>query len=322
MKTKKKDMRVQALIRFASAITILNILGYSFLGFENSYAHPFVALLTGYSIELLLEFILAKTSNRTPKYAGGAKQLFIFLLPAHITSLAVSMLIFTNENLWGVVFAVSAALLSKVIFRVTYKGKSVHFLNPSNTGIAIAFIVFPWIGSAPPYQFTEFTSGVYDWILAGILVALGSFLNYRFTKKHLLIIAWLVTYFAQAVIRTQIFGTDTVAAIAPMSGLAFLLFTFYMVSDPSTTPFSKRGQIIFGSSVAIVYGITMELHLVFNLFWSLFIVCATRGLILMIMESKNKSEKMVISNEKIAREFKMKSKENAEVVLNTQTVEA
>jgi len=290
---KKKDIRVHALVRFASAITLLNILGYSFLGFENSYAHPFVALLTGYSIEFFMEFIISKTSNRPAKYTGGIKKVIIFLLPAHITSLAVSMLIFTNENLMGIIFGVSAALLSKVIFRVTYKGKSKHFLNPSNTGIAISFLVFPWIGSAPPYQFTEYTTGFYDWLVVAILVSLGTFLNYKFTKKHPLIISWLIAFIVQAVVRTQIFGTDTIAALAPMTGLAFLLFTFYMVSDPSTTPFSKRGQIIFGAAVAIVYGISMELHIVFNLFLSLFIVCTARGLIMMFSDNDWSTDKLV-----------------------------
>ncbi|MEL7061514.1 MAG: hypothetical protein AAGN46_15930, partial [Acidobacteriota bacterium] len=44
-------------------------------------------------------------------------------------------------------------------------------------------------------------------------------------------------------------------------------------SDPSTTPRSTRGQIIFGASVALVYGLLLLTHTVFTLFFALTIVC-------------------------------------------------
>lgn len=322
--TKKVDNRIPALIRFATAITVLNIAGYFYLGFEQSYANVCVALLTGYSVELLIETIRAKIEKREPAYKGGFKKLAIFLLPAHISSLAVSMLIFTNENLMGVVFGVTVALLSKVIFRVTMKGRSKHFLNPSNTGIAITFLVFPWIGSAPPYHFSEATTGYADWILILIFVSLGSFLNAKYTKKIPLILAWLGVFFLQAVIRTKIFGTDTIAALGPMTGVAFLLFTFYMVSDPSTTPFKKRNQIIFGASVALVYGILMELHIVFDLFFSLLIVCSIRGAYYWVTgllandENSNKDKILIKRQEETREEVIINSKERQpqEVVLS------
>src|ERR1051326_6627360 len=101
----KKDLRLAALIRFASAITILNIFGHLLLGFETSYAHPLVALLTTYTLEIFFETINARINKRKPAYAGGTKKMIYFLLPAHITGLAVSMLMFVNENLLPVIFA-------------------------------------------------------------------------------------------------------------------------------------------------------------------------------------------------------------------------
>jgi hypothetical protein len=285
---KKKDLRLPALIRFAAAISILNIAGYLFLGFEQSYATVFVALATGYLAEFIMEVVNAKSQKRPFRFKGGWKAKLSFILPAHISALAVSMLTFVNQNLMGVVFGVLVAILSKTIFRATINGRLRHFLNPSNTGIAMSFMVFPWIGAAPPYQFSEATSGAADWIILGALVCLGSFLNYKYTKKIPLILSWLIFFVFQAVVRTTIFQTDTLAALAPMTGIAFLLFTFYMVSDPSTTPFKKRNQIFFGAAVAVVYGISMELHLVFNLFISLMFVCALRGVYYWIYELRNK----------------------------------
>lgn len=275
---KKTDKRIPALLRFAAAITALNIVGHFYLGFEQSYAHAVIALLTGYTIELTIETVKAIVEKRRPAFMGGGfLGFFYFILPAHISSLAVSMLIFANVNLMPVVFGVAAALLSKTIFRVNMNGRSRHFLNPSNTGIALTFIAFPWVGSAPPYQFTESVVGYGDWLLVVIFITLGSFLNAKYTKKMPLIFAWLAGFAIQAIIRTNLMDTATVAALGPMTGVAFLLFTFYMVSDPSTTPMKFKNQIYFGLAVAFAYGALMALHIVFGLFFALASVCAARG---------------------------------------------
>jgi hypothetical protein len=65
-----------------------------------------------------------------------------------------------------------------------------------------------------------------------------------------------------------------------MTGVAFLLFTFYMVTDPATTPRTVRGQIAFGIAVAAAYGTLMAFHIVFGLFFGLTAVCAGRGVLL------------------------------------------
>jgi hypothetical protein len=273
----KKDLRLAALIRFASAITILNIFGHLLLGFETSYAHPLVALLTTYSLELVFETINARINKRKAAYAGGVKKMIYFLLPAHISGLAVSMLMFANENLLPVIFASALAILSKVIFKVTVEGKIRHFLNPSNTGIAVSFLLFPWVSTAPPYQFTENVTGSWDWILPVIFITTGSFLNIKLTKKAPLILAWLTGFFLQAVIRSYVFNNSMTSSLLPMTGVAFLLYTFYMISDPSTTPVNKKNQVFFGLGVAAVYGMLTSMHIVFGLFFSLIIVCTLRG---------------------------------------------
>jgi hypothetical protein len=63
-----------------------------------------------------------------------------------------------------------------------------------------------------------------------------------------------------------------------MTGIAFVLFTNYMITDPGTTPFKARAQFMFGSSVAIVYGILMQFNVVYTLFFATCIVCLGRGL--------------------------------------------
>jgi len=291
----KVDLRLPALRRFAIAITALTVLGHSFLGFEQSVAHVFIALLTGYTLEILLEWIDAHAHGRKPRFIGDFKNLVDFLLPVHIGSLAVAMLLYPNEQLFPISFAVSVLVGSKYIFRVHFEKGSRHFLNPSNTGIATTLIVFPWVGIAPPYMFTENLYGFADWLLPLVIIISGTFLNTRFTKRMPLIIAWLLAFAIFAFLRSLLFGTPLEIALIPMSGTAFLLFTFYMISDPGTTPFPAVKQAIFGISVALVYHLLVGFHIVFGLFFALVIVCSIRGMMMYWRASQEKN----ISREKL-----------------------
>ncbi len=273
----ERDLRLPALRRFAVAITLLNLLGHTVLGFEQSWAQPLVGVFTAYALEFLFELIHARVERRPLRCLGGWRVVVDFLLSAHITGLAVSMLLYANDRLLPVAFATAAATGSKVIFRAPVGGGTRHCFNPSNFGITLTLLAFPWVGIAPPYHFTENLTGAGDWILPGLIVLSGSFLNARFTHRIPLIAAWVGGFAAQAVARHLLFGTPVAAAWLPMTGVAFILYTFYMVTDPATTPGSPRGQVAFGAAVAITYGLLMGTHVVFGLFFALTIVCAARG---------------------------------------------
>jgi enediyne biosynthesis protein E5 len=278
-----RDVRLAALRRFAVAITVLNVVGHTVLGFEQAWIVPVVAVLTGYGCELALEAADAWATRR-PRRFDGLLALVDFLLPAHITGLAVSMLLYANQRLWPIVFAVVVAIASKQILRVRVGPGSRHFLNPSNTGIAVTLLLFPWVGIAPPYQFTENVDGVWDWVLPGIIVVTGTLLNGKLTGRLPLIGGWLAGFAGQAVIRSAALDTPVVAGLLPMTGLAFVLFTNYMVTDPATTPVKRSSQVVFGAAVAAAYGLLMLLHVAFGLFFALLAVCAMRGLGLYALE--------------------------------------
>ena len=273
---------MSALRRFGAAITLLNVLGHLFLGFEQSWAQPLVALATTYSLELLIELANAFAQRRRCVFAGGLDSLVTFLLPAHITGLATAMLLYANDRLLPIVFAASVAIASKTLLRVRTQSGSKHFLNPSNIGISLTLILFPWVGIAPPYMFTENLVGWADWALPALIVVSGTVLNAQLTHRLPLIGGWLGGFFLQAVVRSFWFGTPLAAACLPMTGVPFVLFTFYMVTDPATTPWHRQRQVGFGLAVAAVYGVLVASHVVFGLFFSLAIVCAIRGLALAV----------------------------------------
>jgi hypothetical protein len=279
-----EQARLGALIRFSIAITILNLLGHAYLGFEISFVQMLICAATGYLIEIILEAVAARSENRAPVFMGGGfTKLVIFLLPAHITSLATSMLLYPGDRILPLVFGVVIAMTSKAIFTVTVGGRRRHFLNPSNTGIFATLFLFPMVG-ALPYHFTSELYGYWDWALPALILCTGTLLNSIFTKRMPLILAWVGAFILQAVVRHYLYPTELSASLAPITSVPFLLFTFYMITDPQTSPSSVRGQIVFGASIGAVYGMLVALHVVYMIFPALFIVCVGRGLVLYLCE--------------------------------------
>src|SRR4051812_24698238 len=134
--------RLGGLRRFAVAITILNVIGRAFLGFEQSWAQWFVALGTAYTLEIILETAIAWSQARKPAFVGGPASAIDFLLSAHIAGNAVSMLLYANDRLLPFAFAASVAIGSKTLFRISTGRGSRHFFNPSNLGIATTLVCF------------------------------------------------------------------------------------------------------------------------------------------------------------------------------------
>lgn len=274
------DVRIRALRRFAVSITAFNVLGHLWFGFEQAWAHPLMALAVAYLLDLALEAIEAGTAGRRPRFAGGPVALVNFLLPAHITALAVAMLLYAGSRLMPIAFAVAVAISSKYVLRARVGETSRHFFNPSNLGIVTTLLLFPSVGIAPPYHFTERLSGLLDWLVPGVILASGLVLNLKLTRRGPLIAGWVGGFAAQAVVRSVLFGTPVVAALVPMTGVAFVLFTNYMITDPGTTPARPRNQALFGLAAAATYGALVVGHVVFGLFFALAIVSAARGLLL------------------------------------------
>lgn len=336
-----QQAQLGGLRRFALAITIFNILGHGWFGFEQSYAQPLASVATAYVCQLLIETLEAWARGRRPGFTRGVGSLITSLLSAHISGLACAMLLYANDSIWVVCFASAVAITSKALFRMPVgsaagawplllfqfvlfvlllqTGEATsdwfplppewttafrlvvlaaalllallippalatrHYLNPSNFGIAVTLLVFPWVGVAVPYQFTENLGSVGDWVVPCVIICTGSILNTWYTRRLPLVLAWVGAFALQAVVSSLIIGYATghcpiEARLSAMTGVAFILFTFYMVTDPATTPERPAAQIAFGVSVALIYSVLLAAHVVFALFVALVLVCMCRGL--------------------------------------------
>lgn len=280
---KNPKLRLFALWYFTVLMIVWNILGHTVLGFEQSWASPVAAITTAILVQMFLEWVDATAKNRELRFAGGIGSFLNFLPAALIPGFACGMLLYPNENLWPIIFATALSIASKVFFRAPVgNGHYQHIFNPSNFGVAATLVLFPQVGFAPPYHFTENITGAWNWTIPGVILLSGIVIHALFTGRLVLVGAWVFGFVVQGVLRAWYFGTPLYVPLMPMSSAAFIVFTLYMVPDPATTPIKPWRQLTFGFSVAMVYGILQVLHLVFGLFFALVTVCAIRGLSLHI----------------------------------------
>lgn len=282
------DKRIKALVRFAASITTFNILGHTVLGFEQSPVTPIATALFAYVLELGLETIQARVQHRAPRYAGGIRSLVTFLLPAHIAAMATGMLLWGSSLLWPYLFAVSVAITAKHVVKAPVAGRWRHTMNPSNTGIVATLLLFPWVGIAPPYMFTASVQQPIDWLLPIGILGAGTMLNVKLTGKAPLIMAWVGGFIVQAVLRWLLLDHSLAGALGPLTGVAVVLFTNYMITDPGTTPVARRGQVAFGLTCAAYYALLVTLHVSFGLFFALVATCLSRTVLLLVIEARRR----------------------------------
>jgi len=286
---KSPRLRLFALWYFTVLLIVWNILGHTVLGFEQSWASPVVAIGTAIALQMLLEWVDARAKNRELRFAGSFSNFLNFLPAALIPGFACAMLLYPNERLWPIAFAAGLAIASKILLRAPVgNGHTQHIFNPSNLAVAVTLVVFPQVGFAPPYHFTENLTGFWDWLAPGVVLITGIIIHALFTGRLFLVGAWVLGFVLQGLVRAFIFDVPLHVPLTPMTSAAFVLFTLYMIPDPATTPIHPVRQALFGFAVAMVYGILQVLHIVFGLFFALVTVCAVRGLSLHIWAAINK----------------------------------
>src|SRR4051812_4194625 len=219
---KNPKLRLFALWYFTILMTVWNVVGHTVLGFEQSWATPITAIVTAILVSVLLDWIDARAVNRELRFTGSVGTFLNFLPASLIPGFACGMLLYANERLWPVIFAVVLSIGSKLMFRAPIEnGRTQHIFNPSNFGVGATLLLFPEVSFAPPYHFTENITGLWDWGLPLLILSTGIVVHGLFTGRLPLVGAWIVTFILQAVVRAKIFGAPYFVPLMPMTSAAF-----------------------------------------------------------------------------------------------------
>lgn len=187
------------------------------------------ALLLGTA--LLTQYICTKLW-RLPRYDPKS---------ALISGLSLCLLLRTNLAVVAVLAAL-ATIASKFLIR--WNGK--HVFNPTNFGL-----VFPLLAGAPvwvsPGQWGSLAA------FAFLMACLGGLVVNRAARSDVTY-AFLASYAALQFGRALWAMQRWEVPLHRMESGALILFAFFMISDPKTTPNSRAGRILFAILVTALAG--------------------------------------------------------------------
>jgi Na+-transporting NADH:ubiquinone oxidoreductase subunit NqrB len=176
---------------------------------------------------------------------------------ALISGLSLCLLLRTNVLALAAV-AAGLAIASKFLVRV--QGK--HVFNPTN-GALVAMLIFTdgvWVS---PGQWGSAA------IFAFLLASAGGLVVNRAARAD---VTWtfLAAHAALLLARTLWLGDPLAIPLQRLANGALVLFAFFMISDPRTTPDSRAGRVLFAVLVAVgAYLIQFKLFQTNPLLWSL-----------------------------------------------------
>jgi Na+-transporting NADH:ubiquinone oxidoreductase subunit NqrB len=157
---------------------------------------------------------------------------------ACISALSLCLLLRT-DRLWLAVAAAALSIAGKFLLRVHGK----HLWNPTNFGLVVTMVASRgqvWVspgqwGSAALFGF--------------LLLCLGGLVVQRAARADVTW-AFLGAYLSLLLARAWWLGQPPAVPLHQVASGAFLIFTFFMISDPKTTPDSRSGRILFAVLVA------------------------------------------------------------------------
>jgi enediyne biosynthesis protein E5 len=159
------------------------------------------------------------------------------LRSALITGLSLSLLL-RADSPWLPALAGVVAIASKFLLRVDGK----HIWNPA--GFAIVVLLFAtsgvWIS---PGQW-----GASVWF--GALVAFFAILVLQAAQRSDIALFFLGSHAALLLARALWLGDPLAIPLHQLQSGSLLIFAFFMISDPRTTPDSRLGRFIFAFGVA------------------------------------------------------------------------
>jgi enediyne biosynthesis protein E5 len=179
---------------------------------------------------------------------------------AIISSLGLSLLLRSDE-LWVPPLAAFIAIASKFVIRV--RGK--HVFNPTNLGLAACLFLTSHAWSSPS-QWGE-SAGLIAWFgIFGLSVAHRAF-------RSDVSLAFLASWVALKAARVLYLGQRPEVLIHQLNVGSLILFTFFMISDPKTTPDRRSVRILFAMAVAGLAFVLQHSFWWYNsLIWSLMLL--------------------------------------------------
>lgn len=229
--------------------SLAGLLGYGIAWRGLEVAPSRAALLIGTC--LMAQLVLSRLA-RLPAFEPKS---------ALISGLSLSLLLRSDSAALAALAAV-LAIASKFLIRVRAK----HVFNPTNFGLVVTMAVSGEVWASPgQWGSTAF--------LAFLIACAGGLVVNRAARSDVTY-AFLLFWAAALLGRAAWLGDPLAIPLHQLESGALLLFAFFMISDPRSTPDSRAGRILFAALVAAgAYYVQFGLFRPNALLWSL-LACA------------------------------------------------
>ncbi len=157
---------------------------------------------------------------------------------ALISALSLCLLLRTDSHLLAAAGA-AAAIASKFLLR--WNGK--HIFNPTNIALVLLLLTgggHAWVSAG---QWGSATVFAFALVGAGLLVVTRA-------ARADVTFAFLVAYASLLVGRSLLLGEPLTIPLHGLQSGGLVLFAFFMISDPRTTPNSRVARLVFAALVA------------------------------------------------------------------------
>jgi Na+-transporting NADH:ubiquinone oxidoreductase subunit NqrB len=224
------------------ALTVLLLYGIFFLNFD---------------ITLFRAVLLVAIAIGTQAVCSRIKHIAFDPRSAAISGLSLSLLL-RSDSIALLIAAAIIAVGSKFVIRVNGK----HIFNPTNGAIVAMMLMSNRVWVSPGQWGNVAFFGFLITCIGGLVVnrAARSDVTYAF----------IVFWSALVIGRSLWVGEPLTIPFHRLESGALLLFTFFMISDPKTTPDSRAGRILFAALVAFGgWYINYRLFRTNGILWSL-----------------------------------------------------
>jgi len=247
----ERNRRVDPRVYQIGTLASLLIYGMGWLDFDVTATR--VVLLLGTA--LATQWIGDRITRSTVAFGSSARS-------ALISGLSLCLLLRTHHAGLAVL-AAAVTIGSKFLLRVNGK----HVFNPTNGGIVAMLLLTNQVWVSPG----QWGAAAF---FAFLMACAGSLVVNRATRSDVTY-AFIVCYCALVFGRSFYLGEPFAIPLHRLESGALLLFTFFMISDPKTTPDSRAGRMIFAALVAFgAWYIQFRLFRTNGLLWSL-AACST-----------------------------------------------
>jgi len=246
-------------IPFSCILTAYAVLGCTLLGFNRTPLQMFLTVAAGCLLDTGLHWMFFRRELLVP-------------LSAYISMVSIGLLLNYSHNYYLLFLPVFFTITSKYV--LTFRGK--HVFNPSLFGLVCALLLGHGLySSAPAYQWGG------SWAIVVFMVTAACVLFVFRIGRTPLILSFLLFYSLQTLLRAYILRDHLpmeTLILGTLTSPRFYLFTFYMITDPKTSPSGKWQQV--GWSLAVVLA-DLWFHTIESLstlFYALFLISILRFL--------------------------------------------